>query len=384
VSGYSTKIACEIAAAHADDVDRTARFPSETIHALKEAGLLSAAVPAELGGAGFDIDELAQVCTALGRQCASSAMIFAMHSIQVVSIANHRGTDPDVEEYLRDLVREQRLIASVTSEVGTGGDLRSSIACVRRGQDAHFHFEKATTTSSYCEFAEDLLLTLRREESSAPGDQVLVLIRQGDFDLMDVGEWNTLGMRGTCSPPARIQGEGAVWQILPDPFRVIASTTMVPASHILWAAVWLGIGTDAYDRARRFLQVKARKDPDGFPIAANRLANLATRVRNMRSQLETVIRLQLERDSAREVGSAGRGDEMSAVLAMNDLKLATSEAVVECVSEAIQIIGIAAYKNEGEFSLGRHLRDAHSASLMINNDRIRATNADLLLVYKGD
>jgi len=49
----------------------------------------------------------------------------------------------------------------------------------------------------------------------------------------------------------------------------------------------------------------------------------------------------------------------------------------------MQVIGIEAYKNEGPLSLGRHLRDAHSAALMINNDRIRSTNADLLLVYKG-
>jgi acyl-CoA dehydrogenase len=154
---------------------------------------------------------------------------------------------------------------------------------------------------------------------------------------------------------------------------------MVPVSHVLWTGVWLGIASDAYERARRFLQVKSRKDPDGSVIAANRLAGLATRLAGLRGQLAAAI-ASVE---ARPPGDAERAAEPGAVLAINDLKLAASDAVVAIINEAIQVIGIAAYRNEGEWSLGRQLRDAHSAALMINNDRIRATNADLLLVYKG-
>jgi acyl-CoA dehydrogenase len=32
--------------------------------------------------------------------------------------------------------------------------------------------------------------------------------------------------------------------------------------------------------------------------------------------------------------------------------------------------GLSGYRNDGDFSVGRHLRDALSAPLMINNDRI--------------
>ena len=46
------------------------------------------------------------------------------------------------------------------------------------------------------------------------------------------------------------------------------------------------------------------------------------------------------------------------------------------------ICGIAGYRNDTPFSVGRHLRDALSAALMIGNDRIHATNASLLLVAK--
>ncbi len=40
------------------------------------------------------------------------------------------------------------------------------------------------------------------------------------------------------------------------------------------------------------------------------------------------------------------------------------------------------YKNDTPFSVGRHLRDALSASLMVSNERIHETNAGLLLVAK--
>ena len=58
-------IAREVAAAHAADVDKQARFPHETFEALRQARLLTAAVPKELGGGGANMEELAEMCTAL-------------------------------------------------------------------------------------------------------------------------------------------------------------------------------------------------------------------------------------------------------------------------------------------------------------------------------
>ena len=42
--------------------------------------------------------------------------------------------------------------------------------------------------------------------------------------------------------------------------------------------------------------------------------------------------------------------------------------------------GLAGYRNDGEVSLGRHLRDVLSAPIMINNDRILANLAGSMLV----
>ena len=46
---------------------------------------------------------------------------------------------------------------------------------------------------------------------------------------------------------------------------------------------------------------------------------------------------------------------------------------------ALQACGLSGYRNDGEFSVTRHLRDVLSAPIMINNDRILANAANAAL-----
>jgi acyl-CoA dehydrogenase len=60
---------------------------------------------------------------------------------------------------------------------------------------------------------------------------------------------------------------------------------------------------------------------------------------------------------------------------INLLKVDASELAVETVTAAMRTCGLTGYRNDGEASLGRHLRDILSAPIMINNDRILANLA---------
>src|SRR3954463_1990282 len=102
-------IAHEVAARHASDVDVKARFPQESVDAMKAAKLLSAPVPKELGGAGSNLQELTAMCFTLGQACASSGMVLAMHLIQVACIARHADQDKFFSSYLREIVDKQLL-----------------------------------------------------------------------------------------------------------------------------------------------------------------------------------------------------------------------------------------------------------------------------------
>lgn len=372
------RIADEIAAPAASSVDREARFPEETLAALKDAKLLSALVPTELGGCGCSLAEVSAITELLARRCASAGMVFAMHQIQVASLVAH-GESSWFRSYLRRVAEEQRLIASVTSELGVGGDLRTSIAAVEE-EGSVLRIEKRAPTVSYGEHAVDLLITARRGVESAPSDQVLVLAHTAEAELERVGNWNTLGMRGTCSPAFVVRARFSRQQVVPVPFADVAYRTMVPVSHLLWSAVWLGIATDALARAHRFVRAEARKNPGTPPPGALRLAEAAVLLDTLRDRLSAA-----EGEYAL-LQSAERGSERLASLGyaskLNGLKLSASELVSEIVRRALGILGMAGYREDGDLSVARHLRDACSAALMINNDRIYGANAAMMLVQK--
>ena len=65
---------------------------------------------------------------------------------------------------------------------------------------------------------------------------------------------------------------------------------------------------------------------------------------------------------------------------MNLHKVKASELAVSTVMSAMQACGLSGYRNDSEFSLGRHLRDVLSSPIMINNDRILANLADASLL----
>jgi acyl-CoA dehydrogenase len=374
-----SEVADAIAAVHADDVDRQARFPVEAVDALRQQRALSAFVPEDLGGAGVSLRAIAEACFVLGRRCGATAMVFAMHQIQVATIVRHQDGSPFLEDYVRRLVAEQRLIASVTSEVGTGGDMSKSVAALTPvdGAPDRRSFEKQAPTVSYGQHADDLLTTLRAHPAAQPGEQVAVLHDAAATELEITGTWDPLGMRGTCSPGFVVRAEVAAEQALPAAFSTIATETMVPVSHLLWAHVWLGISTDAFDRARAFVRAAARRAP-GEPVpAAVKLSHVMTQLAMLRAEVHSALEEFLAADEDRE-----RLATMAFALHFNNLKLAASEQAPRVCQGAMGVCGIVGFKNDTPFSIGRHLRDSMSAALMVANDRLHQTNAGLLLIAK--
>jgi acyl-CoA dehydrogenase len=377
--GEIERIGREIARVNAADVDAKSRFPIEAITALRASGIFAAPIPVEFGGVGADAVELARGCWILGQHCSATASVVAMHHTQILSVVHHARDNTKLQDYLRRVARDNRLIASVTSEVGPGGDMRSSSCAVEVEGDIYSLTKKATTVS-YGSYADDLMITARKNADAASSDQVLVIAESGQFTLQDQGVWDTLGMRGTCSPPATVVVQGEAWQVIPTPFADIATYTMVPTSHIFWSAWWFGLATDAVSKARELFRAKGRSNPSVTPMGAHRVADLDAELQKMEYEVFGLAREYAEALAAKDLQKLA---SLAFSLRINTLKLNSSRAVVAIVSEALSVCGIQAYKNNGPFSLGRHLRDAHSSVMMVHNDRIQLTNAAILLVHKG-
>ena len=57
-------------------------------------------------------------------------------------------------------------------------------------------------------------------------------------------------MRGTCSNGYQLRASGEMAQVVPVSYAEVSAKTMLPVSHLVWSALWLGIATDAVARAR--------------------------------------------------------------------------------------------------------------------------------------
>jgi acyl-CoA dehydrogenase len=153
--------AAQIAAQYADSVDREARFPTEAFDALRRERLLSAMVPASYGGAGLSLADIAAICEILAQGCASTAMVYAMHQIQVACIEEHGSGSPWQCNLLTRLAEHQWLLASATSEETIGGNMRTS-ACSVELDGERFRIEKLAPTISYGAHADGILVTCVR------------------------------------------------------------------------------------------------------------------------------------------------------------------------------------------------------------------------------
>jgi acyl-CoA dehydrogenase len=362
------------AAKSADAVDREARFPAEAFAAAREQRLLDILVPTDLGGEGASVSDVVDVCYALGRACASTAMIFAMHQIMVAILVRHTRNSPWHRRLLRRLSTEQLLLASSTTEGQGGGDLRKSACAVER-TGSRMALAKSATVVSYGAQADAILTTARRSADAQPSDQVLVALVKEDYQLERIVDWDALGMRGTCSNGFMLKAAGEISQLLPESYQTIHTQTMMPVAHLTWSGVWSGIAAGAVERARRFIRSAARHANGQLPPGAAHLTRATTSLRALRG----IVGSTLQRF---EVLTTEEIESLDFQTAMNLLKVNASELAIATVMSCMQACGLSGYRNDGEFSVARHLRDILSSSIMISNDRILANAAAASLLVE--
>ncbi|WP_316178995.1 MULTISPECIES: acyl-CoA dehydrogenase family protein [unclassified Bradyrhizobium] len=352
------------AAAEAEEVDRDGRFPKAAIDAAREHKLLGMQIPVEFGGFGASIHDIADVCYALGRACASSAMIFAMHQTKVACLVRHGRGSAYMESLMRRIASEQLLMASSTTEGQNGGNIRASAAAVGHEGD-RITLKRDATVISYGAEADGLVTIARRTDGAAASDQVLLALTQDDYTISRTLGWETLGMRGTCSTGFALEVSCPSDRMFTEPYDRIHGQTMTPFAHLCWSSAWAGIAAAAVERSQRFLRKAARGAGGQLPPAAAHYTAAKMALARLRAMIVTNMDAFVAHEyDERALSSL---DFQSSITL---LKVQASELAVETVMHAMRACGLSGYRNDGEFSIGRHLRDVLSAPIMINNDRI--------------
>ena len=352
------------AATEADDVDRTARFPQKAIEAARAQRLLGAQIPHSFGGDGASILDIADMCYALGRACSSTAMIFAMHQTKVACLVRHGAGSAYHEALMRRVAAGQMLLASSTTEGQNGGNIRYSTAAVEHA-GAEISLVRNATVISYGAQADGIITIARRANDAAGSDQVLLAITKDDYTLERSVEWETLGMRGTCSAGFELKFNGSSEQIFPEGYDKIHAQTMTPVAHLCWSSAWAGMAAASVERAQAFIRKAARGAGGQMPPGAAHF-NAA---KMTLAKLRAIITANLDAYAVHEHDERALSsiDFQSSI---NLLKVEASELAVETVMSAMRACGLAGYRNDGDFSIGRLLRDVLSSPIMINNDRI--------------
>ena len=239
------------------------QFVAENFALLKSSGLLEAGVPAELGGGGADVDELAAVLQMLGRHCGSTALALSMHTHLVATAAwrwKHQGLTA-VEPLLRRVATERiQLVSSGGSDWIPGSGKAEKV-------DGGYRISARKIFSSGAPTG-DLLMTCAVVESEGEPPTVLhfgIPMNSPQVTILDT--WRTLGMRGTGSHDVLIEGH-----VVPD--AAIAGRRVAgewhPLFHIIATiafplvyAVYLGVAESARDTA---IALAKQKSPNHHAV----------------------------------------------------------------------------------------------------------------------
>ena len=256
--GLSERIAAGAERADAED-----RFVAENYALLKEAGLLEAGVPSELGGGGAEVRELSGMLRVLGRACGSTALAFAMHTHQVAIPAwrwRHQKVAA-VEPLLKRIAAERIVLLS-----SGGSDWIAGSGLARKVEGGYRVSGRKVFTSGAA--SGNILMTGAILEEDGERFVLHFGVPMTAAEVRVVDTWHTLGMRGTGSNDVELdelfvadagvalKRRAGEWHPL---FQIIATT----AFPLIYAA-YLGVADSACEIALGL----ARKRPATHDLRA--------------------------------------------------------------------------------------------------------------------
>ena len=237
-----------VLAEHAGRHDVEGTFVTESLDAIRDAGLLAAGVPVELGGLGADNRELAELQRELSHHCGSTALATSMHQHVVCFTAwRYRRGLPGAEATLRRVAEEGIVLVSTG-----GGDWthpRGAAVKVDGGYlvSGHKRFASQSTAGT-------AMSTMATYDDPEEGQRVLNLaVPFASEGVTVLDNWDTLGMRATASndvvledvfvPDERVLANRP-YGVVDPPLQVIGSVAFPIVS-----AVYLGVAEAAFAAA---------------------------------------------------------------------------------------------------------------------------------------
>ena len=338
--------------------DESASHPWESWKDIWKNGLLGLAVPKEYGGLGLDMVTYVMVIERLTQGCTSTAMTLHMHSV-VQRYIDRLATHEQKLKFYADVIEKGKMFGSWGSEPerrgGTGvGDTTLS------PRDGGYVLKGRKHFCTMAGGAYRAIVHCTMEGYDSVGGYILAIVPHDAPGMNIVGDWNTLGMRGTVSPAVTFE-ECVLTEddVLGEP-GVGDKLGIGQSFGLGYAAVYLGAAQRALDFVKEYAKTH-QLAPEPVPLSHSLIVQ------------RNVAEMTMALESARMVlyQSASQWQDADpfrrAVLAARAKYLA-AEAALMVTGKAIQTIGgRSAYKS---LPLDRLFRDVRTCTLMPpNTDR---------------
>lgn len=348
--------------------DKEGIWVSESMTALKDAGLTALTAPIECGGLGHGLYAMARVCEVLGKGYSSVGLCFGMHCVGT-AVISAKATNWQKENYLVPISQGKHLTTLALSEPGTGAHFYIPQTSLLPLSEKDFLVNGAKTFVTNGGHADSYVLsTVAASDDAAPDQFSCIVVNEKTEGMLWGKEWEGLGMRGNSSRALKLNnvhisddqilGEKGdqLWYV----FNVVA-----PYFLIAMSGSYLGIAVRALEEATKSLAGRVYSHNgtslSQVSVLQHRLGTLWARVERTRQLIYHAAML------------GDRGDE-AAIVAIMAAKAEVASCAVDTVNEAMTLAGGIGYQSNG--LLGMLLRDARAAHVM-------SPTTDILYTWMG-
>jgi alkylation response protein AidB-like acyl-CoA dehydrogenase len=327
----------------AAEIDQTHRFPRETFEKMAEVGFTGINIPKEFGGAGADELSKSIVVTELAKKCASTAVIFSVHTLFNYIITTF-GNEDQKNKYLKKIASSPAMGGFALTEPNAGSDAGGvKTTAVVVGDNYIINGAKCFITNGSSDFF--VVICSTAPEKGVKGLSAIVV--EKGTPGMSIGKVeDKMGISGSetvelifdnCIVPREnlLSKEG-------DGFKV--AMVGLDSGRISIASQALGIAEGALAEAVKYLKERVQF---GKPLAKQQglqwyIAEMSTRVEAARGLIYHAADVKQ------------KGEPVSKIAAM--AKLFASETAEYVTSQALQIHGGYGYMKD--YPLERMYRDA--------------------------
>lgn len=350
---------------HADRTDTEARFPTESVSALADAGLLGLTLTPEVGGLGLGPRQFVQALSAVAGACGSTSMVYLMHLSAATVLA--AATPDDAGDTLSRLASGAALGTLAFSEKGSRSHFWAPVSQAERSSGDSLRIAAAKSWVTSANHADVWVTSCLSAGSKAPTETDLFLVDGKAAGVAVEGSFDGLGLRGNDSAPVKLDvdvGEGARLGQEKAGFGLMMQVVL-PWFSLGNSAVTMGLAGDALDRAIAHVSGAKLQHLDST------LADLPTiRAYVAKAWSDLAAHRALLAETAARVEEPDEGT----VLAVLATKAACNESALRVTETALRITGGAGFSKQ--VGIDRPYRDARAGFVM-------APTSDALYDFAG-